>query len=165
MDAPGTRYKVVERGRRLEVIDTWNNNAPVKRVQPDPTQHAPQLDASSAAEAMRTRRYDRTPPIQAIRAPRVDQRGRGMLHTGAWYDDKGPRQILVTQAGEEKFRGLQIVALVALFIAAVMGFLFWPMLFIVPFFVMNEGTRKALRAASTKFLDGIDQPLTNSSAG
>ena len=72
---------------------------------------------------------------------------------------------MVTQQGEEKLKGLRIVALVALFIAAVMGFLFWPLLFIVPFIALNDGTRKNLRIASTKFLDELNQPVTRASDG
>lgn len=157
MDAPGTRYKVVERGRRLEVIDTWNGNAPVKpgadRVQ------APRRTLESAARSLHA------PPVEQVRAPKLDQRSRGLLHTRPWYDDKGPRQIVVTQQGEEKLRGLRIVASVGLFILAVMAFLFWPLLFILPFFLWNDGTRKNLRAASTKFLDELNQPVTRSSGG
>ena len=156
MDAPGTRYKVVERGRRLEVIDTWNGNAAVKPARPDPVQRAPRRDASAAMESLR---QGAPPPVEALRAPKLDQRGRGLLHTKPWYDDKGPRQIVVTQAGEEKLKGLRIVAFVALFILAVMAFLFWPLLFIMPFFVFNDGTRKNLRAAATKFLDHLNQPV------
>lgn len=165
MDAPGTRYKVVERGRRLEVIDTWNGNAAVKPARPNPVQRAPQRDASGAAEVMRAHRHEPHAPIEAVRAPKLDQRGRGLLHTKRWYDDKGPRQIVVTQAGEEKLKGLRIVAFVALFILAVMAFLFWPLLFVVPFFVFSDGTRKNLRAAATKFLDELNQPVPRSSGG
>ncbi|RZJ78805.1 MAG: hypothetical protein EON88_33755 [Brevundimonas sp.] len=157
MDAPRTRYRVVERGRRLEVIDTWNHDAPVRRVA-DPMPAA-RHGLEAAAKSLRT------PPVQAARAPRFDQRGRGLIHTQRWYDDKGPRQIVVTPQGEEKLKGLRIVALVAVLILLVMGYLFWPLLFIVPFLALNEGTRKNLRAASTKFLDEINQPLTDSSAG
>ncbi|RYD47210.1 MAG: hypothetical protein EOP60_17855 [Sphingomonadales bacterium] len=160
MDAPGTRYKVVERGRRLEVIDTWNNNATVKPAQPDPVQRAPQLDASGAAEVMRSHRHEAPSPIEAIRAPKLDQRGRGLLHTQGWYDGKGPRQIVVTPQGEEKLKGLRVVAFVALCILAVMVFLFWQLLFIVPFIAFNEGARKGLRSASTKFLDDLNQPVS-----
>jgi hypothetical protein len=118
-----------------------------------------------ASAAMESRRRDTASPIEAIRAPKLDQRGRGLLHTKPWYDDKGPRQIVVTQAGEEKLKGLRIVAFVALFILAVMGFLFWPLLFAVPFLVFSDGTRKNLRAAATKFLDELNQPVTRSSGG
>jgi len=159
MDAPGTRYKVVERGRRLEVIDTWNGNAAVRPVRGEPVPQAPRRDASAAIESLRRE------ASVASRAPGLDRRGRGPLHTKAWYDAKGPRQIAVTQAGEEKLKGLRIVAFVVLFVLAVMGFLFWPLLFIVPFFVLNDAARKNLRAASTKFLDDLNQPATRSSGG
>ena len=148
MDAPRTRYRVVERGRRLEVIDTWNHNAPVRPVA-DPVQ-APRRGLEAAVRALHTR---------PARAPRLDQRGRSLLDTQPWYDDKGPRQIVVTPQGEEKLKGLRVVAVVLLLILAVMAFLFWPLLFIVPFLILNETTRKNLRAASTRFLDDLNQPV------
>ncbi|RYY27831.1 MAG: hypothetical protein EOP62_05015 [Sphingomonadales bacterium] len=156
MDAPGTRYKVVERGRRLEVIDTWNGNAPVNPMRRAPVEQAPRRDASAARDSMRR---DVTPPIAATRAAKLDQRGRALLHTKPWYDAKGPRQIVVTQAGAEKLKGLRVVALVLFVIAIVAAFLFWPLLFIAPFFVFNEGARNGLRAASTRFLDELNQPV------
>ncbi|RYE01609.1 MAG: hypothetical protein EOP61_10745 [Sphingomonadales bacterium] len=157
MDAPDTRYKVIERGRRLEVIDTWNGNAPVRpRADPMP---APRRNLEAAARALHA------PPTAQMRAGRPNQRGRGPLRTMPWYDDKGPRQIAVTEAGEAKLKGLRIVALTCLFIAAVMAFLFWPLLFIAPFLILNDGARKSLRAASTKFLDELNQPVTRSSGG
>lgn len=164
MDAPGTRYKVVERGRRLEVIDTWNGNAPVKPMA-QPVQHAPRRDASAAAASMQAPRRSAPAPVQATRAPKLDQRGRGLLHTKPWYDAKGPRQIVVTEQGEEKLRGLRVVAFVALFIFAVLAFLFWPLLLAVPFLLLNDGTRKGMRAAATDFLDELGQPLTDSNIG
>ncbi|RYD88754.1 MAG: hypothetical protein EOP61_32960, partial [Sphingomonadales bacterium] len=114
MDAPGTRYKVVERGRRLEVIDTWNGNATVTTTRAEPAQRAPQLNASAAMESMSATRREPPAPIEAIRAPKLDQRGRGLLHTKPWYDAKGPRQIVVTPAGEEKLKGVRIIAFVML---------------------------------------------------
>lgn len=150
MDAPGTRYKVVERGRRLEVIDTWNNNAPVKPIR---------------AEAAPPPRDDARGAIEQMRAPRLDQRGGRMLNTKPWYDAKAPRTILLNEHGEAKMKGLRVVAMVMLAIGGVLAFLFWPLLFIVPFVVMNGETRKSLRKASTKYLDEINQPAAPPSAG
>lgn len=160
MDAPGTRYKVVERGRRLEVIDTWNGNATVTPSRPAPAPRAPQRDASSAREALKAARRAHRPPVEAIRAPKLDQRGRGLLQTRPWYDAKGPRQIVITQQGEEKLKGLRIVVFAGLIILAVMAFLFWPLLFILPFLAFNEGTRRGLRSAATQFLDELNQPAS-----
>lgn len=165
MDAPRTRYRVVERGRRLEVIDTWNRNAAVNPARPDPVQHAPQRDAIAAARSMRASLAGARPPVEAIRAPKLDQRGRGLLHTKPWYDEKGPRQIVVAPQSEEKLKGLRILVIVLLVMLAVMAFMFWPLLFIVPFLVLNDGARKNLRTAATKFLDEINQPVTGSSTG
>jgi hypothetical protein len=151
MQPPRTRYKVVERGRRLEVLDTWNGDAPVqprRPVQPEPAK--PQPSAS---------------PLESLHAPRIDSRGRRLLDTQGWYDAKGPRRIVLTEEGEAKLKGLWIVAFVALFILGVAVFLFWPLLFVVGFFVMRANVRDALRKAATQFLDDINQPAGDSSAG
>lgn len=158
MDAPGTRYKVIERGRRLEVIDTWNGNAAVTPSRPAPAERAPQRDALAARDALKAARRERPSPVGALRAPKIDQRGQRLLQTKDWYDTKGPRQIVVTPQGEEKLKGLRIIAFVILFILAVMAFLFWPLLFIVPFIAFNDGTRKGMRSAATQFLDELNQP-------
>ncbi|WP_066798054.1 hypothetical protein [Sphingomonas soli] len=150
MDAPRTRYKVVERGRRLEVVDTWNGNAPVRPFA-DPAP-APRRDLKAAARAVRRSRVERTS------ASTLDQRGARLLHTKPWYDDKGPRQIAVSLAGQEKLKGLRIVAVAMALIGMVLIFFFWPLLFILPFLLMNEATQKNLRAASTRFLDELNQP-------
>lgn len=150
MEAPRTRYKVVERGRRLEVVDSWNGDAPVQRRAPD---SAPPPVRSGPA------------PVEALRAPRLDSRGHRILATKVWYDAKGPRQIVLTDVGEQKMKGLWLVAFVALFILAVAAFLFWPLLFILPFLLARGNVRQGFRKAGAAFLDNINQPVTDSSSG
>lgn len=159
MDAPGTRYKVIERGRRLEVIDTWNGNVPVTPVRAQPAKRP--RDLAGAAQSLRTPRRAAPQPIETGYAPKLDQRGRGLLNTQPWYDDKGPRQLVVTEAGQAKLQGVKVVALVGLAIAAVFAYLLWPVSLFVLFFAFNNGARKSLRAASTNFLDGLNQPVSS----
>lgn len=144
MDAPGTRYKVVERGRRLEVIDTWNHNAPVSEMR-DPGSPAVRADdAVSAARAMGASR----PIAGSARS----------FQTSPWYDEKGLRTVPLTAQGEAKLKGLRLMALILLFAAVVIAFISWPILLVLPFVLVNAQTRKQLRAAGTKFIDGINQP-------
>ena len=146
MDAPATRYKVVERGRRLEVIDTWNGNMPVRQFH-DPA--APAARSNNAGAA-----------VESMRAARVDQQGRTVLNTAAWYDARGPRTITLSERGEANLQALRVFAVFALLVAALAAYLFWPLLLVLPFILINGETRKSLRRGATKLLDGLDQAAT-----
>lgn len=151
MDAPATRYKVVERGRRLEVLDTWNGDAPVHTLR-DP--------AASARSAPAPRSNDAGAAVESMRASKLDQQGRALLNTAAWYDAKGPRTITLSERGESNLQSLGIFAVVALIAGAFLTYLLWPFTLFLPFLLMNGEARKSLRAAATRFLDGLDQAAT-----
>lgn len=161
MDAPRTRYKVVERGRRLEVIDTWNGNAAVHSVRPDLGQRAMQHDAAEAVQALR----DTRAPVQTMRVPKLDQRGQRILHTQGWYDAKGPRPIALTATGEAKVQGIKVIAIVMLVMFGVLILFSWPVAIVVAFVALRGGARQGLRTAGAKMLDTINQPALESSAG
>jgi hypothetical protein len=146
MDAPGTRYKVVERGRRLEVIDTWNGDAPVQKYR-DPTAPSPRSSDAGAA-------------VKSMRSARLDQQGRTILNTAAWYDAKGPRTLTLSEQGEANWRALRIFAVVAAIVGVALAYLFWPFFLVVPFILLNGETRKSLRGGATKFLDALSQAET-----
>lgn len=140
---PPTRYKVVERGRRLEVIDTWNGNAPVHAGMPEPDQ---------------SMRRGSDAPVRAVRASKLTERGQTILTTSNWYDAKGPRRIVLTEAGEAKLLILKVVAGAAAVFAAVVLWFFWPLLFVAAFALMRSETRATLRKGGAGFLDTINDP-------
>ena len=146
MDAPPTRYKIVERGRRLEVVDTWNGNAPVRTFQDPAAAPARSSDAGAAVESMR--------------AARLDQRGRTVLNTAAWYDAKGPRAITLSEQGKANLQAVRVFAVLALIVAALAAYLFWPFFLVLPFVLINGETRKSLRNGAARFLDGLGQAAT-----
>lgn len=148
-EPPPTRYKVVERGRRLEVIDTWAGAAPAAPRLPEP-----------APMARRT-----ADPVAAPRPPALDSRGRRIIATRGWYDAKGPRRIALGDQGEDKLKNLWVFGVVAAFIGAVAAFLFWPLLLAIPFLAANPKIRAGFRRAGADFLDAVAQPETGSSAG
>lgn len=136
MQPPRTRYKVVERGRRLEVIDTWTG------------------EPASRATRVPERAADRSAMIEALPA-KLDQRGRRILRTRGWYDAKGPREIVLNAASEARLRSFRIIGLVLLGLAVLSGFVFWPILVFVGAFLLRGSPRAALRRGATGLIDSL----------
>lgn len=124
---PPSRYKVVERGRRLEVIDTHTGK---------PASHAP-----VAAE----------PGKPHTGSAGIDS---DSFTTRAWFDDRAPRTIRVNYVIRARLLSLRwgLAIAVALFVALL--FLFWPLAVMLIFaLVSGPKLRAQLRAASTRWLD------------
>ena len=130
---PPPRYRVVEQGRRLVVIDTLSGEPVVRSV----------------AEA-------NAPSPKLPSAPkRTDFGGRSTLVTHPIYDDRAPRTLELDEAGTqmvELVRTLAIGGAVALVVAAV----FLPWLIVVPALLISPKTRAALRGPVTAWLDRFD---------
>jgi hypothetical protein len=149
MRPPPTRYKVVERGRRLEVIDTLTGE-PVSR----PSVPLPLAGGARGADIG-----------TAPRDPAASASGRGSAGidpgkfvTKSWYDDKAPRAIRINRAARAQFTNLRYGVAIAVALLVVMGFLFWPLLVILAFLLATGPKLRAqLRTASTRWLDGLDQ--------
>lgn len=144
MRPPPSRYKVVERGRRLEVIDTWA--------------------AHSATPAPAERPRDR-----ADRAPRAvaaaDVRDT-LFTTRRWYDDKAPRAIRESYANKARLRKAGQIASFTIAVAFALALLFAPAtLIVLALLLVPEESRRRLRAAATRWIDSFDQASTGSSAG
>jgi hypothetical protein len=144
MDAPSSRYKVVEQGRRLVVIDTWNGDRPVTRQAPRseaPTRPTTPRQASAA--------------LRPSRQPRAGNAGAGMadtvIATQSWFDAKGPRAVKL-DAGAQ---ALGLILLVVAGVAATVIILSWgwPALAVIGFFLAQKKVRAGLRAGVTAWLD------------
>lgn len=130
MQAPPTRYKVVERGRRLEVIDTWSGE------EVTPLREGP--------EARRSASPSRDAPDR--------------FTTRGWYDDKAPRDIKLNFAAKARLTNLRYGIAIAVALLVVLSFLFWPFALVLVFaFVATPRLREQLRAAITRWLDGFEQ--------
>lgn len=128
MRPPPSRYKVVERGRRLEVIDTQTGQ-PVAR-----------------------------PPSASSRQGSGAGGDSNFFVTKRWFDDKAPRAIRMNYATRARLLNLRwgIALGVALLVA--LSFLFWPLaVFVIFALVAGPKLRAQLRAASTSWLDQLDQ--------
>src|SRR4051812_40167459 len=84
-DVPPSRWKVIERGRRLEVIDRLSGE-PVAR-------HGLTTASAPTASPPTGRAQDIGRALTALRPRQTRFDGGGELTTHPWYDDKGPRTL------------------------------------------------------------------------
>lgn len=155
MRPPPTRYKVVERGRRLEVIDTLTGE-PVSRP-------SVPLPLSGGIRGPDAGTAPRDPAASSGGSAGIDS---GMFVTKRWYDDKAPRAIRINRAARAQFTNLRFSIAIAVALLVVMGFLFWPFLVILAFLLgTGPKLRAQLRAASTRWLDRLDQAARESQRG
>lgn len=144
---PPSRYKVVERGRRLVVIDTLTG-------QPATREHvSPPVSRSDAPVTPPAAR-----PVASARSGRGDDRsGNAAFTTSRLYDAKGPRRIVMDATTSNRLSqamGGWSVGLVCFIIAAVI----FPLLWAVPFLLaFQPKVRAALRSWITARLDEADQ--------
>ncbi|MDG2533694.1 hypothetical protein P6144_08555 [Sphingomonas sp. HITSZ_GF] len=147
---PPSRYRVVEQGRRLVVIDTQAGGP----VHPVPS--APEMPGEKRRRMEAPRPSDRPAP----RPTRPEPRGRyaggeGIGFTTApWFDKEAPRTIRINQEGQTQ---LGIVLLVLLvvggFLIAAIG---WPIAIVLGFLALNPKTRDGLRTAATTWITALD---------
>lgn len=142
-DAPPSRYRVVERGRRLVVIDT-RTGQPATRESGGP--------ASSTSQ----------PPgpavIETVTASTVDDRsGNAVLVTSRFYDLKGPRRIVISETASGRL-GRSIGGIATGLIAfAVLAILF-PLLLLLPVALLFQPrVRASFRGWVTARLDEASQ--------
>lgn len=130
MDMPPTRYRIVERGRRLEVIDTWTGE-PAER-----------------------------PSAKRRTSPMLRRLGSGdgtRFTTSALYDAKGPRTLKLDYAATARLKRLRFAVAFGVAITVALAFWLW---WAIPFAVLavfNPRVREGIRAGITRYLDGFDQ--------
>lgn len=132
MKPPATRYRVVERGRRLVVIDT-QTGAPVSQ-HGDPARPNPAVQRSPAG---------------------VDDGS--VFTTQRWYDDKAPRTVRLNYASRQQIKNIRFSIAIAVAVCVILGFLFWPVLIVLAVLLVQPKLHKQARAAVTGWIDGLDQ--------
>ena len=130
-DVPPPRYRVVERNRRLDVIDT----------------RAGQARTSDASAPRRERR----PAIA-----KVSFDGTADLMTQRFYDDKAPRSIRLDPGRAATVGRIKVGALV-LALAFVVAVVTMPWLLAIPFALFSEQVRKPIRRRVTAWLDQAER--------
>lgn len=135
---PPSRYRVIERGRRLEVIDRGAARR-VTAAPPSPARPRPAA-ASWWPTLPRRTRFD----------------GGAELATHRTYDDKAPRLIALDPASAAIVRGVGWAALVAV-LALAAAAIAWPWLLVAVALPFSDQVRKPLRAATTRWLDRVER--------
>jgi hypothetical protein len=156
MQPPPSRYKVVERGRRLEVIDT-RTGKPASSSVPLP------LAGARGGDGLRRGRDGDLsgPPTPASgRGATTDTAGidSGIFVTRRWFDDKAPRTIRMNYTNRARLLNLRWGLAIAVALLVALSFLFWPLAIVLVFaLVFGPKLRAQLRTVSTRWLDGFDQ--------
>lgn len=145
-EVPPSRYKVVERDRRLVVIDTLTGKP---ASAPGPVAPAVRQDHPAQSPVER--------PVTEAEPRRIDDRsGAAILTTSPLYDLKAPRQIVMGDRFNEKIGKAIGGWLVGLFFAFAIAFLFFPWLIVLPFILaLQPKLRAAIRQWITARLDEV----------
>lgn len=139
---PPSRYRIVERGRRLEVIDT-------RTGKPVPSSVPPRLGQDD--------RKGR-PLLQRLRRAPAGVDDGNVFTTRRWYDEKGPRTVRMNFRTRAKIDRLRYGAAIAIALLVAFGALLWP---VGPILLVSLASapklRAQLRAWTTRWVDGLDQ--------
>ncbi|MBB4099872.1 hypothetical protein GGR46_003444 [Sphingomonas kyeonggiensis] len=149
---PPTRYRVVEQGRRLVVIDTLAGRS----VAPPAVTARPEIFADRPRTMGAPRPQSQPRPMPRASEPRGrDSGGEGFSFTTApWFDKQAPRRIRIgTDAQGQLIGGLMVAIVVLIFLFALIG---WPIAFVLAFVVFNAKVRDGFRTAATTWLTALD---------
>ena len=143
MDMPPSRYKVVERGRRLIVIDRLNG-APVSGLPPKQRERLQQLES---------RLRENSPPRPAVARSGAAPNSNAII-TQRWYDDKAPRRVRMNDKQRSGSAALlAVTAVVGVFALVWLG---WFVLPIAAVLLFQPGVRKSIRKAVTVWIDSME---------
>jgi hypothetical protein len=153
MDMPPSRYRVVERDRRLIVLDTHDGNRPVVRTPVPPPPAQPRRDSLRPSRPITTDEaaQDLGKAMDAIRAGNADP----VFETQRWYDDKAPRRVRLRKQGGNGM-GVAIIAILFVVMIGIVSF-GWPLLVVAAFLLLQPAARKAFRRSVTRWLDKQEQ--------
>lgn len=145
-EIPPSRYKVVERDRRLVVIDTLTGKP---TSTPGPV--GPVIRAEQPPPAER--------PVTEDAPRQIDDRsGAQILTTSPLYDLKAPRRIVMGDRFNEKIGAAIGGWLAGLIFAFVIALLFFPWLLLVPVaLLLQPKVRAAIRQWITARLDEVER--------
>ena len=168
MDMPPTRFRVVERGRRLEVIDTATGQSIAGKPRSaragssiGATREDTPLMLDQVVGRTSVPRSKPVPQPSALpHATRLD--GTVSFTTRAFYDDRAPRTVTLDPARAKLVRAAAFAALVLLVVTpALLFMLAWssfPLLVVLAAVVFNPAVRQRVRAAVTSLIDRYTDP-------
>ena len=137
---PPSRYRVVERGRRLVVIDR-QSGAEVSRQ--------PEVPGTDGALPRRGR-------LSLPSAPkRTSFDGTSTLTTHVIYDLKAPRTIRLDPGSALTLSRMRLAAAVVA-VLTVVAIVAWPAVMVMPIVLANAKVRDGARRAATRWLDRVE---------
>lgn len=142
-EPPPPRYRVVERGRRLEVIDTWTG-APATRT--PPAQPTPRAATPSALRTV----------AMLLCVGATDAKGRPLLTTIPAIDAQAPRTIALGPAGIRRVAGTTIGIAAATVALLVVAAIVWQGLFGAMLVAIVFGASK-VQPVTTRWIDGLER--------
>lgn len=162
MDMPPSRYRVVERGRRLVVLDTQRGDMPVSGLEPE---------QQARIEALKAR-LDSAPPPSPPRppaeprrpaAPAASEADAQILTTQPWFDDRAPRRVRIDSNALSQ---LTVLLAVLLPLAIYLVFTFGAFaVFFAAVLLINPQLRRGIRRTTTRWLDRRDQVTGSDNRG
>ena len=136
---PPSRYRIVEKDRRLTVIDTWAKGGTL----PAPPSATPQRPAGKQAAGVSSPNEIGKDVLHRLALAACldarDPEGRPLFTTAPWFDARGPRSFALGRSGVRQLGatvlGLILVAIVTLILAATGDFAAWfVMVFVIALF-------------------------------
>lgn len=164
LQPPPSRYRVIERGRRLEVIDTRADASPDGA--PPPLVRRGARDRVSAAEGALSRLAESDAKTGGL-IERTGFDGRAVFATRRWFDDKAPRRLALDPEAVRRLETVRSVATGAA-VLLVIAIVFQPAFALLLALPASPRLRARLRARATAWLDRFspaDQPEAVSIAG
>ncbi|OYY64628.1 hypothetical protein [Sphingomonas sp. 28-62-11] len=133
---PPPRYRIVERNRRLVVIDNWATVPRPLVAQSPITRPDRQISAP-------------TPPAKL---QKIAFDGRTSFTTHRLFDARGPRTIILDPGSASAINGVKIGGAVAAFALVVLAFIS-PVLLLPLVVLLQRRVREQIRSAITAWLD------------
>jgi hypothetical protein len=166
---PPPRYRIVERGRRLVVIDSWNKGGPTNDAGSAPTQNI----GSNLSSRPTTKARPGLANLQSatgfagllVRIACLgsdDGAGHPILTTHEYYDAEGPRDITLSAAGERRLGRSLITLIIGLLLVVGLLWFLVPLLVVLFFgaIAVNASMNSFLKPAITLWLDGLEAQST-----
>lgn len=163
---PPSRYRVVERDRRLVVIDTWDKSAPPVGAPTPPapsTSRPTRPDLRGAMSATPERKGGIGGLVVSLACGgAMDGEWRPILTTKEYYDAKGPREIILSPPAAQRLGRLLSRAAIALAVIAVLlwAFPYLLILLVGGFWFGTAALDSAAKPAVTRWLDGLEAQST-----
>ena len=138
-EPPPSRYRIVEKDRRLTVIDTWAKDATMSVPAAPGVQRRDNRQAAGASGSNGDGKAVLHRLALAACLGARDAEGRPVFTTYPWFDARAPRSFALGHSGERRLGstmlGLILVAVIALILVATADFAAWfAMVFVIAIF-------------------------------